>query len=262
MREEERVEAEVRLTLNINGEFHVHHHYHHPSSQPGAAEILNAIRDSKEAIMTQLDTSTLNETTDFAKLKDAVDNLAAAFVNLQSQNNTALQAALDAANLDAATQSAILDANDTAINNELAKVQALFPSTGGGNDTGTAGGGTDTTGGGSATGGTGDDTLTGGQGGDTITLSVVSNSTNFPDAVTGQAYTGHLDISGGQAPYSVIADTPAVNGLTMDSSGNVTGTSTTDGTVSFSGTVSDSAQPNAQVPFTVSFNSATPVQQV
>jgi hypothetical protein len=254
-----REEVAVALTLSINGEFHIHHHHHHNSPQPGAADIINLIQDFRKEVMTQLDTSTAKESGDLQTLITATEALETAFANLQSQNNSALQAALDAANLDSATQAKILDANDSAIQDEITKVNTLLNPP---QNTVSGGNGDDSVGGG--TGGTG--TLSGGQGTDTVTgtttLSVTSSSTNLPDAVTGQGYTGHIDISGGQAPYSVQVDTASVNGLTMDDSGVVTGTSTADGTVNFAGTVADSSTPNQHAPFSVSFNSAAAIQSV
>lgn len=249
---------EVTVNLNLDGEVHIHHHHHYSSPQPGVADILNSIQDFRKEVMTQLDTSAAKETADLATLVSAVDQLAAAFEALKGQNNAALQQALDAANLDSTTQAAILDANDAAINTELTKVNNLLnpPNTvtgGNGSDTVPAGGGTDT-----IVGGQGSDTAVGGQGNDTVTassLTVTSSSANLPDAVTGQAYTGKIDISGGNPPYSVLPTTATVNGLTLDASGNVTGTSTADGAVSFSGTVADSSTPNNHQTFSVSFNS-------
>jgi hypothetical protein len=241
----EREEVRLELELSLNGELHLHHHHHH-LSQPGVTDILNLIQDVRNQIMTQLDLSTAKETQDAGLLLTAVQALETAFTNLLSQNNTALQAALDAANLDSTTQAAILDTNDGVINAELAKVNALLNPAGNGGDTGTAGGGTDTNGGGDTTTGT--------------DLTVVAS---FSDGTVDQPYTGGLTISGGTAPYSVIPDTPSVNGLTMDSTGAVTGTPTVAGGVSFSGTVADSASPaNAHATFSGTFTVAEAVVAV
>lgn len=250
----EREEVRFGLELSLNGEFHLHHHHHH-LSQPGVADILNSIQDLRNDIMTQLDISAAKETQDAGLLLTAVQALETAFTNLQGQNNTALQAALDAANLDSTTQAAILDASDAAISAELTKVNALLAPAGNGGDTGT--GGTDTSGGGS--------TLTGGQsdnsinpGGDALAVTTVP-----PNGTVGQGYILSLGISGGTAPYSVVPDTPSVGGLTMDASGNVTGTPTTAGSVSFSGTVADSTLPsNAHVTFSFTINVAEAVETV
>lgn len=239
-------EIRLELVLTLNGEFHLHHHHHHSDSQPGATElILTAIRDSKEVIMTQLDISAAKETSDLNALVTAVEALDTAFTNLQGQNNAALQAALDAANLDSATQASILDANDAAISAELAKVQALLtPPTSTGTAPGSAPGGAP----GSAPGGA--------PGTDALTV-----TTTLPDGVVGTPYTSGLGITGGTAPYSVVLSGPAsVNGLAMDASGNVSGTPTVAGAVGFAGTVADSAsQTNAHATFTVSINVAEPV---
>lgn len=250
----EEVNVNLNLNLSINGEFAVHHYHHHSNpSQPGAADILNAIRDSKEAIMTQLDTSTAKETQDSAALIAAVEQLSAAFTALQSQNNSGLQAALDAANLDSATQATILDANDAAIQAELAKVQALLPGpatppasppppptdttgAGTGNDTVAAGGATDTTGAGG-----GVDTIGAGGGTDTVGH-LVLGVTSFTGAI-GQAFTGDPQINGGTAPYSVTSTPPSDNGLSVGPNGQITGTPVAAGTSTFSYAVSDSSSP-------------------
>lgn len=235
---------DVNLTLTIGGEFNLHHHYHHnPSSaQPGAAEILNSIRELKGLIMS-LDTSTAAQTADLKLFTDEVDKLIAAFTALGSTNNTTLQAALDAANLDSATQAAILDASDKAIQAEFNKIKAVLTPA-----APAAGGGTPVSPPPPITAAT--------------PLAVAATTSTLPDAVTGQPYTGHLAITGGTAPYSVVVTTATVNGLTMDATGKVSGTSTTDGEVSFAGTVADSSTPNEHVTFTASFKSAAGVVTV
>lgn len=76
-------------------------------------------------------------------------------------------------------------------------------------------------------------------------LSVSQNPLVLPDAVVGQSVSDSLasNVTGGQAPYSfsVLSGTvPA--GLSLDASGNLTGTPTTAGPDSFQVTVTDSGQ--------------------
>jgi hypothetical protein len=211
-----REEARVKLTINLNGEFHIHHHHHHSPnpSQPGAADIINSIRDLGKQIMTKLDTSVAQETGDFQTLLTAIEALEAVI-----GDNTALKAALDAANLDAETQASILDANDAAIQAAKDKINAILNPAPPAED--------------------------------------LAVTVSFTDGTVGVAYTGALSITGGTAPYSVTPDTATVNGLTMDSNGAVTGTPETAGGVSFSGSVADSAQPtNAHLTFSGSFTVA------
>ena len=80
-----------------------------------------------DTIMTELDIITAADAADTATLVAKTDVLIAAFTNLSSANNIRLQAALDAGNLDASTQAAILAANDKALNDEIAKVNAVLP---------------------------------------------------------------------------------------------------------------------------------------
>lgn len=214
-------EASVEITLNLNGEFHLHHHHHHSPSQPGAAEILNAIRDSKGSIMTQLSDAIATLTADDAQLESEITDVLAKLAQVPGEISAAVQAALDAANVDAATARDAVIAIDNGVKDAIAKVTAVL-------------------------------TPTPPPAGDPL----VVDTSGFSDGQVGSAYTGALAISGGTGPYSVQVDTPTVGGLTMDSNGAVTGTADTEGGVSFSGTVADSATPNAHQTFSVSFNVA------
>lgn len=221
---------ELQLKLEFPTELHVHHHHHHSEPQPGAADILNSIQELRKDLMTELATITATESADQATLLSKTDALIAAFQNLNSANNATLQAALDAANLDSATQAGILTANDKAINDEIAKVNAaLVPADPGQPMPG-----------------------------------MLSVTASFSDCTVNTPYTGSLSISGGTAPYSVTVNDPAsINGLAMDSNGAVAGTPTVAGGVSFSGTVVDNTTPSPQSStFSGSFTVAEAVNAV
>lgn len=221
-------EAAVELTVNLNGEFHLHHHHHHGSnpSQPGAADIINLIRDSKEAIMTQLSDAIATLTADDAQLESEINEVLTKLAQVPGEIAAAVQKALDDAGVDAATARDAVIAIDTGVKEAIAKVTAaLAPAPP-----------------------------------PPVDSPLLVDTSGFSDGQVGAAYTGSLAISGGTGPYSVQVDTPTVSGLTMDSNGAVTGTPDTEGSVSFSGTVADSATPNAHQTFSVSFSvAAAPV---
>lgn len=244
----EDVNINFNLNVKVDGEVKVHHYHHHSNpSQPGAADILNSIQAFRKEIMTQLDTSTARETGDFQTLLTAVEGLEAAFEALKGQNNAPLQAALDAANLDSTTQAAILDANDTAIQAAIAKVQSLLnvpapaDTTGGagGNDTVSAGGGTDTTGGSG-----GADTTGGAGGSDTVSgTEVLIGINEFDTGTVGQAFSADPGLNQGTSPYHVTSTPQSDNGLTVAEDGTISGTPTVAGTSTFNYSIQDSATP-------------------
>lgn len=171
----------------------------------GHAEVLEAIANLKESIMTHLDTSTAAETADLEALVAAVKQLEAAFIALQSQNNTNLQKALDAANLDRETQANILDANDAALKDALAGVQSVL------------------------------------NGGAVTAPALVFNDQTI-NVVTGATILDSIEASGGTGAIT-FASSPAQNGLAIDSAGELAGVSGADGTLEFDVTATDSGSP-------------------
>lgn len=84
----------------------------------------------------------------------------------------------------------------------------------------------------------------------TIQLTVTSGasklactSTALPSATAGQPYSATLTASGGTTPYSWSASSTLPPGLSLNSTGTLTGTPTTTGKFSFSTTVKDSSSP-------------------
>ncbi|MEW6127080.1 MAG: putative Ig domain-containing protein, partial [Acidobacteriota bacterium] len=88
-------------------------------------------------------------------------------------------------------------------------------------------------------------------------LSIVTTSP-LANATTGQAYSQTLVASGGTAPYTwslVSGSLPA--GLTLSSSGVISGTPTTAGTANFTVQVGDSGQATAQKAFAITVSAAS-----
>lgn len=198
-------------------------------------EVLQELSDIRatlariEGKMTELSDITATEDADTKTLIVKTDALIAALANLGSGNNVTLQAALDAAKLDAKTQTAILTASDAAINLEIARVNdtlaALPPVVA---PTGSA-------------------------------APLILQSATLPDAVTGQPYSGSLVITGGSVPPLTVTATPATeNGLTINADGTVSGTPEADGTASFDLALTDAATPPNTGGGTVTITSATP----
>lgn len=73
---------------------------------------------------------------------------------------------------------------------------------------------------------------------------VITNATALPGAVQGQAYSVQFGVTGGIAPYtwSVTNGSTLPAGLTLTAAGLLSGTPTTQGSYSFSITVTDGIQ--------------------
>lgn len=129
----------VHLTLELKDfNLHVHHHAH---GAPDTNVVIHAIRDLKETIMTELNTAAVRETSDSAKLVEAVNHLGDALEGLRSPNNDALKQALADAGADAQATTNILNANDGAIDAALSRANTILSEASvdtGGGDTGTA----------------------------------------------------------------------------------------------------------------------------
>lgn len=187
------------------GEIHVHY--------GDTVEVLEAIADLKETIMTQLDTSTAAETKDLNALVTVVGQLEAALVALQSSNNPGLQKLLDAANLDATQQATILDGNDKIIQDALTAAQAVL------------------NGSGANTGANGPPVLVFAD----QTVNVVTGATVL-DSIEASGGTGAISFSSGDTQ----------NGLSIDATGELTGVSAVDGTFEFPVRATDSGTPTPQ----------------
>jgi hypothetical protein len=70
---------------------------------------------------------------------------------------------------------------------------------------------------------------------------------SLPGATVGQAYSDVIGVGGGTAPYSVSSNPTSDNGVSIDASGNVTGTPVNAQVSTFQVTVTDSASPPATV---------------
>lgn len=124
MPETQHHEHKIELTLNLNVNIQ------NSDSRPGAADILHAIREQGLELMTALSDGVAALTADDQALSDEVDTLIAAFQALPGDNSAALQAALDAANVDAASATSIIAASDAVVQAAKAKiVAALSPAT-------------------------------------------------------------------------------------------------------------------------------------
>jgi hypothetical protein len=92
------------------------------------------------------------------------------------------------------------------------------------------------------------------------TLSVTSlaiSTTGLPAGVVGQAYSAQLNATGGATPYSwSVASGALPAGLTLSSSGAISGTPTTAGTSTFTAEVKDVNLLTAQQSFTIAINAA------
>lgn len=192
---------------------HIHVH-HHVEGAPDAHAVLHAIRDLKETIMTELNTAALRETSDSAKLVEALNHLGDALEQLRSNNNGALKQALADAGADAQATTNILNANDGAIDAALSRANTILASAQG--DTTTAGGGTDTVAGGNAS-----DTVVAGGGTDTtVGASATNTGVVMPgsESVVGGGGTDSIQVGGnpgaeGQAQQDAqVAGTNAVGG--------------------------------------------------
>ena len=77
-----------------------------------------------------------------------------------------------------------------------------------------------------------------------VTAPLVITSTTPPAAVVGQAYSYQLTASGGVAPYvwTLLAGSTLPAGLTLSSTGLISGTPTASGSVSFSVVCTDSGK--------------------
>lgn len=212
-------EASVELTLNLNGEFHVHHHHHHNSPQPGAADIINSIQDSKEAIMTQLSDALAQLTADDAQLESEINDVLGKLAQVPGEIAAAVQAALDAANVDAATARDAVIAIDAGVKAAIDKVTAALNP------------------------------------GPLPPTAPTLTTTSLPDAVTGQAYSGQIEFAGGTGNVTV-TNLPTDNGVTINADGTVTGTPAADTTSNFSVSFQDSADPPMTGSGTVSLVSA------
>lgn len=191
----------------------------------GHAEVLEAIANLEESIMTKLDTSTAKETADLDALIAAIGQLSALVVSLQSENNTELKAALAAANLDSDTQAAILDANDSKINAALTSVQALL-------NGGAAGGGT------------------------SGAPALVFTDQSF-DVVTGVSVLDSIEASGGTGAITFVSSPFSQNGLSIDSAGELAGVSGADGSFNYDVTATDSGSPAQSVTAVITVISAS-----
>jgi hypothetical protein len=214
--------TERPLELNLNIRF---------PPDPRQEEILKAIGDLKDAVMTQLQDTIATLSADDTALAADVDALVKIIQTIPAQVQAAVATALSQANVDTATTTAALSAIDTVVKGSIAEAVAALPAPSGG----------------------------GGGGGDTNTGSALALTTgSLADAVTGQDYSADLVFTGGTAPVTVTSVPPSDNGFTVNADGSVTGTGVADATSTFSVTGTDSATPPNVVTGSVTLVSATP----
>lgn len=202
--------VELALNLNLNGEFNLHHHHHHSpnQSQPGAADILNAIRESKGTIMTQLADALASLKADDAQLEAEVEELLGKLAQVPGEIAAAVQQGLVNAGLDdTSIRQAVIEI-DEGVKASIARVTAsLHPV---GSDTST---GSDTTSD-TVAGGEGNDTLASGSGSDSVDLGsgadTLSGGQSGDSAFTGDgSFTS--SVAGGQGE-DTIAGGQSLNG--------------------------------------------------
>lgn len=233
------------ITIHI-GEIHVHY-----GDNAVLVEAVNNLEETFMAVSARLQAAIDNTNARLEQTNTELDAIATALDNQDAVTAAAVATALAAAGVD---EDKAADLITTATNSVREHIDAVFakvgvtpPNTSGGDDTSGGTGGNDT-----ISGGGGDDTVTTGA----ATFDLVT--TALPDAVTGEAYTGSLEFTGGTAPYSVTNAPIENNGVTLNTDGSATGTATADGDFTFGVAAQDSSDPVQTVTKSVSLHSATP----
>jgi hypothetical protein len=117
----------LELDLKLNGEFHVHHHHHHSNqSQPGAADIINLIRETRNEIMTQLSDAIAQLKADDETLVTEVDTLLGKLAQVPAEIAAAVQEALTNAGVSQDAAVAVMSQMDETVRASIAKVVAVL----------------------------------------------------------------------------------------------------------------------------------------